>query len=141
MRSCDSVLADRQFTPSAGEPPRRRVYRRLPTSAVGAALASSALADQSDQELLGLLHRWRDAADGFNRRLDLTELRMFLTDKPDEVRKFDQILHDNADRLRRQLIELQHSLPAGKKPSTPDESAERYPASAAVTRHRPDSTT
>src|SRR5262249_10885270 len=71
LRSSASVLNDPQFTTSDGAPPRRRVYRRLPTSATDSALTSGALADRGDEELLRRLHQWRDAANGFNRRLDL----------------------------------------------------------------------
>jgi hypothetical protein len=81
--------------------------------------------------MLDQLHGWRDAANGFNRRLDLTELRMFLTNKPDEVGKFDQMLHDNAERLQRQLAALQQFLPAHyterTSRTTPSFSRPRHP--------------
>src|SRR5262249_4825826 len=122
LRSSASVLNDPQFTASDGEPPRRRVYRRLPTSATGSALTSGALADRGDEELLRRLHQWRDAANGFNRRLDLTELRIFLTAKLDEVRQFDRTCQENDGslaRLRTHPTHLQQFPPPYVKPSPP----------------------
>jgi hypothetical protein len=113
LLSCASALTDSQFTTTTGDRPRRRVYRRLPISATDSALTSGALAERSDGELLGRLHQWRDAVNGFNRRLDLTELRIFLTDNPNEVRQFNSIFHGNdgyLDRLRLQLADLQQYL-------------------------------
>lgn len=124
LRSSVSVLTDRQFTVSDGDRPRGRVYRRLPTSATDSALTSGGLAERGDGELLRRLHEWRDAANGFNRRLDLTELRIFLTNKPDEIRQFEQILNENdgyVDRLRLQLASLRKLLATDKMLSPPQE--------------------
>jgi len=112
VRKCISVLDDPQFAPSK-ETPRPRVYPRLPVSATDAALISGALAEQSDDDLLRLLHNWRDEVNGFNRRLELTEVRTFTSGMPEEVAEFERILHCGdgyLNQIRRRLRDLQSYL-------------------------------
>jgi hypothetical protein len=83
------VLAGPVFTTEASPP---RVYPRLPVSAVDAALVSGALTERGDTELLNRLHRWRDEVTGFNRRLELTEVRLFGAGAAHEAADFDRAL-------------------------------------------------
>jgi len=132
LLSCASVLADPQFITTTGEQPRRRVYKRLPISATDSALTSGALAERGDEELLRRLHQWRDAVNGFNRRLDLTELRIFLAANQNEVHQFDKVLHENdgyLDRLRLQLANLQQYLATTTEPHFPHRTPTRNPNS------------
>ncbi len=84
LRRDTTILDGREFTPSK-ETPRPRVHPRLPASATDAVLTSGALAKRSDDALLRLLHNWRaDEVNGFNRRLDLTEIRILNSGNPAE---------------------------------------------------------
>lgn len=119
LRRSASVLDDPRFAPSKNAP-RPRVYPRLPVSATDAALISGALAEHSDGELLQLLHNWRDEANGFNRRLDLTEMRIFTSGTPAEITQFEQNIHRSdgyLNQIRRNLRGLQKYL-ATNYPST-----------------------
>jgi len=112
LRRSILILDDPQFAPSK-ETPRPRVYSRLPVSATDAALISGALAKRSDDNLLRLLHSWRDEVNGFNRRLELTEVRIFTSGMPTEVAEFEQTLHRSngyLDQIRRHLRDLQSHL-------------------------------
>jgi hypothetical protein len=112
LRRGVSILDDPSFAPSKGIP-KPRVYPRLPTSATDAALISGALAEQSDDDLLRLLHNWRGEVNGFNRRLELTEIRLFTSGIPTEIAEFERALHRNngyLDQIRRDLQDLQNFL-------------------------------
>lgn len=112
LRKCISILDHPQFAPSE-EIPRPRVYPRLPVSATDAALISGALAKRSDDDLLRLLHDWRDEVNGFNRRLELTEVRTFTSQMPEEVAEFERILHRSnsyLNQIRRRVQDLQSYL-------------------------------
>ena len=88
-----AILDDPTFAPAGASRATPRVYPRLPVSATDAALVSAALIERSDADLLRRLHEWRDEANGFNRRLELTELRIFATNQPGEVGAFERALH------------------------------------------------
>ena len=94
------------------------MYPRLPVSAVDAAVVSGALSQRGDADLLNRLHQWRDEANGFNRRLEITEMCVF-SDKEtaeQEMAEFDRALHqDNGylDQIRRDLGELREFLGHG----------------------------
>jgi hypothetical protein len=94
------------------ETPKPRVYPRLPVSATDAALTSGALANQSDEDLLRRLRNWRDEVNGFNRRLELTEIRIFTSGLPTEIADFERALHSNDSYLNdtrshlRELLEF-----------------------------------
>jgi hypothetical protein len=107
------ILDDPRFDGSDGRGARPHVFPRLPASAVDAALASGALADRQDAALVELLHEWRDDVNDLNRRLDITELRIFTASSPAEVRAFEHLLH-GADgplgRRRQCLQQLQDRL-------------------------------
>lgn len=112
LRRVQDILADSQFA-AGTKPPRRRVYLRLPVSATDAALTSGALARQSDNELLRLLHKWRDEVNGFNRRLELTELLVFTSGDPAEAGEFERALRRGGgylSRVQRHVRDLQHYL-------------------------------
>jgi hypothetical protein len=64
----------------------------LPVSAVDAALVSGALTERGDTELLTRLHQWRDEVTGFNRRLEITETRLFGAGAAHEAADFDRAL-------------------------------------------------
>jgi hypothetical protein len=107
-----SILGDPQFAPSK-ETPRLRVYPRLPVSATDAALISGALARRGDDDLLRRLHDWRDEVNGFNRRLELTEIRLCTYGVPAEIEEFEQALHRSngyLNQIRRDLHDLQGYL-------------------------------
>jgi hypothetical protein len=106
------ILDDPQFAPSK-ETPRPRVYPRLPVSATDAALISGALANRSDDDLIRLLHSWRDEVNGFNRRLELTEMRIFTSGMPAEIAEFERALHRSngyLNQIRSRLRDLQSYL-------------------------------
>lgn len=114
LRRDAAILDDRQYAPSE-ESPTPRVYPRLPVSATDAALTSGALAERSDDELLLLLHNWRDEVNGFNRRLELTELLIFTSGNSADVAEFERALHRSDgyfNQIRRHLRELQDYLAA-----------------------------
>ena len=107
-----SILDNPRFNQNA-ETPRPRVYPRLPVSATDAALTSGALTQRGDDDLLRLLHNWRDEINGFNRRLDLTEIRVFTLGALAEITEFERVLHRNDGylaQIRRHLQELQDVL-------------------------------
>jgi hypothetical protein len=112
LQRAASILDGPQFNQSA-EAPRLRVYPRLPVSATDAALTSDALTQSSDDDLLRLLHNWRDDVNGFNRRLDLTEIRVFTLGTLAEITEFERVLHRNDGylaQIHRHLQGLQDSL-------------------------------
>lgn len=114
LRRDAAILDDRQYAPSQ-ESPRPRVYPRLSVSATDAALTSGALADRSDDELLRRLHIWRDEVNGFNRRLELTEILVFTSGNSAEIAEFERALHRSDgyfNQIRRHLRELQDYLAA-----------------------------
>ncbi len=114
LRRDTAILDDSQFAPSK-ETPRPRVYPRLPVSATDAALTSGALAERGDDELLRILHNWRDEVNGFNRRLELTEIRVFTSENPAEIAEFERALHRSdgyLSQIRRHLRDLQDYLAA-----------------------------
>ncbi|MEV0801836.1 hypothetical protein AB0I34_29350 [Kribbella sp. NPDC050281] len=86
------LLNDERFSPAT--PTTRQVYPRLVVSAVDLALVSGALGLHRDSELVGLLHRWRDTVNLFNRRLDLTEISTFSNSiSSEELAAFHRALH------------------------------------------------
>ncbi len=108
----NSILGDPRFAPSR-ETPIPRVYPRLPVSATDAALISGALAERRDAELLQRLHNWRDEVDEFNRRLGLTEIRVFTARVPAEIAEFELTLHRSGsylNQIRHHLDDLQKYL-------------------------------
>ena len=117
LARCAAVLDDPRFVAVDTAVPRGpRVYPRLPVSAVSIVLASGALAEHQDAGLLCRLHEWRDAATGFNHRLDLTELRLFTVGAPVEIGEFERVLSRDGGYLcavRRQVAELRDCLCAG----------------------------
>lgn len=119
LQRVTSVLDNLQFTQDA-ETPRPRVYPRLPVSATDAALTSGALTERSDDDLFRLLHNWRDEVNGFNRRLELTEIRVFTSGTLAEVAEFERILHRSDGylvQIHRDLQDLQGVLD-GMSPQT-----------------------
>lgn len=100
------ILADPRFYTN-GPALTPHVYPRLPVSATDATLISGALAEHSDAELLGRLHNWRDEVNGFNRRLELTENRIFTTGAPAEVAEFERMLYRSDGYLKHVRLHLQ----------------------------------
>ncbi|MCQ8773389.1 hypothetical protein [Streptomyces telluris] len=101
------------FAPLDRFAPRARVYPRLLQSATDAALVSGVFSGPGHDELVALLHRWRDAVHDFNRRLDLTELRTYVSRvPPEELLAIDEAMHrpggqlDGLRRLRSSVEEL-----------------------------------
>jgi hypothetical protein len=112
-----SILDDPRLAPSQ-KTPRPRVYPRLPVSATDAALISGAPTERGDTELLHRLHNWRDEVNGFNQRLELTEIRIFTAGVPAEIAEFERALHHSngyLNPLRRHLQDLQNYLVANHK--------------------------
>jgi len=84
-------------------------------SATDAALTLGALAERSDDELLRLLHNWRDEVNGFNRRLELTEILIFTSENPADIAEFECALHCGdayLNQVQRHLRGLQDYLAA-----------------------------
>jgi hypothetical protein len=106
------VLADERFSPSSETARRPRVYPRLPLSAVDAALVSGALTEPGDTNLLSKLHQWRDEVNGFNRRLELTEMRIFGVGAAHEMADFDRALYGYLEQVGRNLDNLQRHMAA-----------------------------
>ncbi|MEV0267000.1 hypothetical protein AB0I49_37460 [Streptomyces sp. NPDC050617] len=80
--------------------PKARVYPRLVQSATDAALVSGAFSAPGHVPLIALLHRWRDAVHDFNRRLDLAELRTYVSQIPDEeLLAIDNSMHRSGGQL------------------------------------------
>ncbi|WP_143229774.1 hypothetical protein [Actinophytocola xanthii] len=107
-----AILNSREFTSYLD---RRRVFPRLPLSAVDAALISGAFSERADAELLSLLHRWQDETTGFNRRLEITEMHLFAVPGPvdDSIAEFTCALRGSGgyhDRIKHRLTELQQIL-------------------------------
>lgn len=73
-----AILAE-ELQPMTLANARRRVYPRLLTSALTMAIASGEYAGRSDEPILGALLACHDDLTQLNHRLDLLELRMFLT--------------------------------------------------------------
>jgi hypothetical protein len=112
LRRDATILDGPEFAPSK-ETPRPRVYPRLPVSATDAALALGALTERSDDELLRLLHNWRDEVTGFNRRLELTEILIFISENPADIAEFECALHCGdayLNQVQRHLRDLQDYL-------------------------------
>ncbi len=114
LRRDASILQDPRFALSK-DIPRARVYPRLPVSATDAALTLGALAERGDGDLLRRLHNWRDEVNGFNRRLELTEIRLFTSEVPTEIAEFEHALHHSngyLNHIRSHLRDLQNYLDA-----------------------------
>ncbi|MGH3821578.1 MAG: hypothetical protein ACRDRA_01845 [Pseudonocardiaceae bacterium] len=105
LRRDIDILDYPQFAPSE-ETPRPRVYPRLPVSATDAALTSGALDERSDNELIQRLHNWRDEVNGFNRRLDLTEMRIFIRGTTADMLEFERTLRGDDSYLNQVRIHV-----------------------------------
>jgi hypothetical protein len=108
------LLAEIRTSPGAG---RRRVYPRLVVTAAELAAVSGAFGAARDADLLRRVTAYRHAAQELNRRLDLTELRMFATEtmSVEEVRSLDAALRRPGgvlDGFADQLTELDTALTA-----------------------------
>lgn len=121
FRKTASILDDPRFAPRAGRAARPQVYPRLPVSATDFAMTTGVLADRRDAELLRRLHAWRDEVNGFNRRLDLTELRTFANGLEEEIGEFERALNrddgylSELRRLVQDLLAYLTSLLVGRK--------------------------
>jgi len=73
-----AILAE-EMQPMTLANARRRVYPRLLTSALTMAIASGEFAGRSDEPILATMLACHDDLTQLNHRLDLLELRMFLT--------------------------------------------------------------
>ncbi|MCC3767537.1 hypothetical protein [Streptomyces sp. UNOC14_S4] len=94
------LLDGEGFAPMDPAAPKARVYPRLLQSATDAALVSGAFSEPGHDELVALLHRWRDAVHDFNRRLDLTELRSYVGAVPaEELLAIDAAMHREGGQL------------------------------------------
>ena len=83
-----NILIDPRFNldnPPDGEP---RVYPRLHVSTLETAIASGAFTASRDRKLFKWMHRWKQRAGEFNRRLDLSELRTFMNPSAEEIEAF-----------------------------------------------------
>lgn len=114
LRRGTEILDDPQFSANRTSP-TPRVYPRLPVSATDATLISGALVKHTDAELLGRLHNWRDEVNGFNRRLELTENRIFTAGMLAEMIDFERTLHRSdgyMNQTRRYLMDLRNYIAA-----------------------------
>lgn len=92
LRATVDLLSGGRFAPNTDDVFWKSVFPRLPISATDAALTSGTLALPSDTELVGRLHIWRDLVNGLNRRLELTELHMFLVDRDQDTRQIQEAM-------------------------------------------------
>ena len=85
-----------------------QVYPRLKLSAVETALLTGSFDGHNDGEIQRHLFDWRNAAEGLNRRLDLTELRLCTIAQlsPLEMRVLRGISQGEESYLSRTLIRL-----------------------------------
>ncbi|MEV6673995.1 hypothetical protein [Streptomyces sp. NPDC051162] len=108
------LLDGEGFAPLDPEAPKARVYPRLVQSASDAALVSGVFSEPGHDELIALLHHWRDAVHDFNRRLDLTELRTYVgAVPPEELLAIDAAMHredGQLDRVRRLRVRVETLL-------------------------------
>ncbi|MBT2386026.1 hypothetical protein [Streptomyces sp. ISL-11] len=88
------LLTGEGFAPLDPRFPRARVHPRLVQSATDAALVSGVFSEPGHDDLMTLLHQWRDAVHDFNRRLDLAELRTYVGEVlPGELLAIDAAMH------------------------------------------------
>jgi hypothetical protein len=96
---------------------KRRVYPRLLTSALTMAIASGEFAGHRDEPVLDAMLNCLDDIEQLNHRLDLLELRMFLTSdiSPQELVDLDRPLYrpdGYVAAVRESLEKLAHAYPA-----------------------------
>jgi len=91
-----NVIADPVWRPSAGAAPVPKVYPRVFTATLDTVIGSGAFNDPGDRKLFNLLHRWREEATEFNRRLDITELRTFMNPHSEELTAWQMRLAEGA---------------------------------------------
>jgi hypothetical protein len=99
LRANREILDEMLASLGAAHAVKRRVYPRLVASAAEGTIASGALAD--DHGLLARLHEWHNAVVDFNRRLDLTEMLIFLLSTPETIRGIEQALGQDDGRVHR----------------------------------------
>lgn len=85
------------LTQTHTSPDRRVVFPRLIVSVTETALASGVFAERKDRELFSLLHQWRHTVNEFNRRLDITELRVFTNPLPQEINSLYEALQESKE--------------------------------------------
>ena len=83
-----NVLNDPLFASDNSASQLTVVFPRLSTGAVVHAIASGAFTTARDSRLFKLLQNWRESAEDFNHRLDITELCIFVVRKPEEIQAF-----------------------------------------------------
>jgi hypothetical protein len=102
LRRAAGILADPRFDRIAP-----CVYPRLPVSATDAAVLSGVLTG----DLLARLHHWRAEANDFNRRLDLTEMRLLGAGAAHEAVDYARALRGGyLDHVRAHLAALRGDL-------------------------------
>jgi hypothetical protein len=99
LRSNRAILDEMLSSLGGMHAAKIRIYPRLVTSAAEGTIASGVLADH--RGLLARLHDWHNAAVDFNRRLDLTEMLMFLPNAPETICGIKQALGRDGGRVHR----------------------------------------
>lgn len=82
------VLADPLFRPDTEPKKEPSVYPHLYVATLETVIASGAFIENRDRRLFHLMHSWRQLAQEFNKRLDITELRTFTNTSADEIERF-----------------------------------------------------
>lgn len=101
------AVLDRLRLPDATQP----VFDRLVVSAVDAALVSGALDSERDVDVVAGLHGWRDAVEGLNRRLDITEMMPLLSGWAAEDRlRWHSAMHTSNGYLDRTVARLDEAV-------------------------------
>jgi hypothetical protein len=72
-----NVLRDPLFALPVGDALSPKVYPRLARGAVEYAIASGVFTTARDSALFRLFHSWRERAEDFNQRLNITEMSAF----------------------------------------------------------------
>lgn len=96
-RANKAILSDNRFKPNSRKSGRPIVFPRLIISGTETALASGVFAERKDRELFSLLYNWLRTANEFNRRLDITELRVFTNLSPQEMISLYEALQESKE--------------------------------------------
>jgi hypothetical protein len=113
------ILADSRFLPESQS--IGQVYPRLMLGAVDTAFISGVFASPRDRELLRRLLTWRNTSEDFNRRLDITEIRLCTIERlsGDELSALRDMAKEPQGYFAlvvRQMGELREALEQGSSP-------------------------
>lgn len=82
------ILKDSRFKLEPAQLNNPVVFPRLISSVAETAIASGVFEEEKYRDVFFYLNEWRDIVNEFNHRLEITELRTFTNDSPEEIRSF-----------------------------------------------------